>query len=1153
MFLKQLSIKGFKSFAGTTRLDLEPGVTVVVGPNGSGKSNVVDAIAWVLGAQGPRTLRSQKMDDVIFAGSATRGALGRAEVALTIDNSAGLLPIEFTEVTIKRTLYRSGDSEYSLNDVSCRLLDIQELLSDSGVGRQQHIIIAQGQIDAVLSARTEDRRTVIEEAAGILKYRRRKEKAERRMASTEGNLLRLQDLLREVRRQLKPLQRQAEAARTHDGLAAEYRDLKLFVAARDLERLTARAGADEAQRVSLTSEQSELRASLVEVDVRIQSASAALELPSGAGTAESLARLEGLRARARGLQARLSERESSLRQHLGAMVDSEVVASLEADAAKLSAELSQAIADAAELGPELGDLVASEELASARQAKFAALAESGDGVLDVRLGEARGEFVAQTQSIQRAELEVERVASRLRLLTEKAERQVGELAALEADLATARDLEPQIVATNKLAQEHREVCAKGVDDSVASRDIAAADWHSWVARAGALQQALDQVRARAGMDRLAGLNGILGTLLELVEIDDGWAGPFESAIGEALTAVVAQDIASATEALEALREGEEAGAVLALGGAAVSGATVDVGEPVRDHVRAKDPRVSVLLDQLIGSAVLVSGGWREALEVSLSNPHAIVVTHEGDRFAASNLRVGGDPAGATGAALQEAQERVSSTKEQLAEADQILLEARERFDEARESAALAGHELDRNDAALSVSTQSLKRLASERGEATAEIDSLRSHLGELDERTQIDQRRRDELQDLVLTLEAEETDAKQIRGERRRAEQEIVDERRALAVLRADLEVRAASLEASRVLLAARLSETERRLSGHGEQRQLAETRRHHVEAQMRTIDEMHNVVRSRSETIEEQLEAVRQLHRSQTDAARQGAQELDVLRTKRSHAEKRIEETVELMHRLDVDQTEAKVRMQASLELIRGELESDPEAAAAIKQPELPDGVTVLARVRELDRELRLMGPINPLALKEFDELSQRQDFLQEQLDDVRTSRKELNRVIRAVNNEIVQLFAAAFADVSSNFEELFETLFPGGQGSLSLTEPDDLLRTGIEIEAKPSGKNVRKLSLLSGGERSLVALAFLFAVFRSRPSPFYVMDEVEAALDDMNLHRFLSLVNEFRDDAQLLLVSHQKRTMEAADWLYGVSMEPGGSSKVVSQHMRG
>src|SRR6266550_8350385 len=304
MFLKSLALKGFKSFAETTTLEFEPGVTVVVGPNGSGKSNLVDAVAWVLGAQSTRSLRSTKMDDVIFAGSGNRPALGRAEVSLTIDNSSGLLPIGFTEVTITRTLFRSsGESEYAMNGVPCRLLDIQELLSDSGVGRTQHVIVSQGQLDAVLTARPEDRRAVIEEAAGVLKYRRRKEKAERRLHATEGNLLRLHDLLREVRRQLRPLERQADAARRHGDLASELAALRLHLAGREVAGFQTRAEAAASGKAALASEESELRGRLAELDRAVAGAEAALSATDASGLGEVVGRAEALRERARGLRA----------------------------------------------------------------------------------------------------------------------------------------------------------------------------------------------------------------------------------------------------------------------------------------------------------------------------------------------------------------------------------------------------------------------------------------------------------------------------------------------------------------------------------------------------------------------------------------------------------------------------------------------------------------------------------------------------------------------------------------------------------------------------------------------------------------------------------------------------------------------------------
>src|SRR5437763_709361 len=350
MFLKSLTLMGFKSFAEHTSRDFEPGVTIVVGPNGSGKSNLVDAVAWVLGAQGARSLRGTKMDDVIFAGSGNKPALGRAEVSLTIDNSSGLLPIGFTEVTITRTLFRtSGESEYAINGAPCRLLDIQELLSDSGVGRTQHVIVSQGQLDSVLQARPEDRRAVIEEAAGVLKYRRRKEKAERRLAATESNLLRLQDLLREVRRQLRPLERQADAARRHGEVAAELAALKLHLAGREVAAFQARAEAAASGKAAMESEEHELRARLGELDRAVAAAEAALAATDASGLGEIVGRGEALRERARGQAALLAERRRSLERDRSAFVDHTLVAALvaEAEVRKASAQAAATAAEAA--------------------------------------------------------------------------------------------------------------------------------------------------------------------------------------------------------------------------------------------------------------------------------------------------------------------------------------------------------------------------------------------------------------------------------------------------------------------------------------------------------------------------------------------------------------------------------------------------------------------------------------------------------------------------------------------------------------------------------------------------------------------------------------------------------------------------------------
>ena len=383
VFLKSLSLKGFKSFADAATLTLEPGVTVVVGPNGSGKSNVVDAIAWVLGAQAPSAVRSQKMDDVIFAGAAKRPALGRAEVSLTIDNSAGILPIDFTEVTITRTLFRSGESEYAINNVPCRLLDVQELLSDSGVGRQQHVIVSQGQIDAVLNARAEDRRSIIEEAAGVLKYRKRRERAQRRLDNTETNMTRLTDLLREVRRQLRPLERQAEAARRYDGVVAELAAFRLFVNGRELTTMQRRIEGNTTRRTDLSREVNDVRAVLARLDAEVMATEAQLSAQGGDDIGDVLTRFEALRERARGLSGLLTERLRGIEKDRAAFVDRGLVASLEAESVRVRAELDEGEREAQALAPEVEALARREaDLAEARDRFGSEASEHGAHIVD---------------------------------------------------------------------------------------------------------------------------------------------------------------------------------------------------------------------------------------------------------------------------------------------------------------------------------------------------------------------------------------------------------------------------------------------------------------------------------------------------------------------------------------------------------------------------------------------------------------------------------------------------------------------------------------------------------------------------------------------------------------------------------------------------
>jgi chromosome segregation protein len=988
VFLRSLELRGFKSFADRTVLDFEPGVTVVVGPNGSGKSNLVDAVAWVLGAQGPRTLRGGRMDDFIFAGTGSRPALGRSEVSLTIDNAAGLLPIEFSEVTITRRLFRDGESEYELNGAPCRLLDIQDLLSDTGIGRQQHVIVGQGQLDTILNARPEDRRAVIEEAAGILKFRRRRERAERRLETSEGNLLRIQDLLREVRRQLAPLRRQADAAQRHAGLEAERRAIRLYLAGHELAGLQTRLEKRRDKRAELDATAAETHRRLHELDEEVFAVERSLTALGDDDLADAQARVSALRERSRGLQALVTEKHRNLERELAAAADEGVVQTLVADAVALRGELGEVEAEVAALAPERAGL---DEAAAGIEQRRAELGADGG-----------------------------------------------------APEATAR------------AAEH--------------------EWQEATAGAARLRARAEALAAALGAtqpDVVAGVPGVVGPLAELLVIESGAEAAVEAALGEAMQAVVVEGGDAARAAIERVAAGD-AGALLLVLGSRPSGAgpvSLPAGtRPVRDEVRTDRADLAGALDTLLGSTV-VADDVRRAVDLALAHPDLVIVTPAGERVGgAAPWRLGRRPL--TERAVAAAQERATA-------AEAAAADAAARLERARREA----HAADAN---------------------------------------------------------------------RRAARAELDEQLAAIAAQHRDLAVRTGALDERRAGLERRLAQVEVRLSGRDPQAQsAAERQRSELLGRSEAYARVQHALVEHAAAIETLHENLHERRRRQSEAARASGERLDVLRAERSGLEEELGAARELLGRTEIEEAETKLRLETAIERLRTDFDCEPAEALDAPAPEVPEGTTPAARARELERELRLMGPINPLAVREFEELQARVEFLDQQLEDVRATRRELRQVIRAVDREIVKLFETAFADVSRHFSDLFHTLFPGGSGSLSLVEPDDLLNTGIEIAARPSGKTVRRLSLLSGGERSLTALAFLFAVFRARPSPFYLLDEVEAALDDVNLHRFLDLVREFRDEAQLVIVSHQKRTMEAADSLYGVSMPPGGSSVVVSQRL--
>ncbi len=1169
MYLKSLTLKGFKSFADTTTLHLEPGITVVVGPNGSGKSNVVDAVAWVLGAQGPRTLRSTKMDDVIFAGTANRAALGRAEVHLTVDNTSSMLPIDFTEVTISRILFRTGASEYAINQVPCRLLDIQELLSDSGVGRTQHVIVGQGQLDAVLEARPEERRAVIEEAAGVLKFRRRKEKAERRLAATEGNLVRVSDLAREVRRQLRPLERQADAAQRHGALVEELRAIRLHLAGLELAGLSAGRVAGDEARVALEAEERSARVALSHLDVAIDAAQAELSATRAGDLADSLMRVERLREQARGLAAVLAERRRVVERDREAALDQTVVATLEAESGRLQSELSAIDEESKVFVPDASRLAQAESALAAEQAELDAWSGGERGALDPadsaepatgttradRASEARAEAVALATAVTRDDAELDRARPRLASLEERAVRLAHEQAPLAERLAHARADHDRVGPELELAHRRRSEAEADLADAEASLRQADADRHTWVARAAALAVALDEARARAGVERLAGVDEVAGILLELVDVDPGWETAFEAAAGEALAAVVVTGGGEPVRRCLELLSGDGRGAVLGLDIERAPLAPPPLGEPVRSHVRPRRGEVGPLLDALIGGSVCVGGpgpdAWRDALVTVLAHPDAVVVTLAGDRFAPDGWRVGGQEAGATRGALAEAEHRAQEGAGAVQSAEARRQRVRADLDQARQSEAELGRRLQSQEAVVAATVDALARVERESGDISLEAEGVRDHLRTLQSTVEQERGRLAELEAELPVLEADEARLAERNRERQAERSRLEERRKALAALRSDIEVRATALAERRSWLQRRLVEVDARLSGDRVQRAQASSRRLELDARMTATERLAGLVSGHLAWLDTALADLRQRRGRQAERVRAGAEHLDGLRRRRGIDERNLEHLRERMVRAEMDAQELALREEAAVEALRRDLDTEPDVAMKSACPPLPDGSTALGRARELDRELRLLGPINPLALEEAATLRERQSFLEGQLDDVKSSRRELAKVIRAVDAEIVNVFVSAFADVAENFNRLFSLLFPGGEGRLELTDPGNPLETGIRVRARPSGKNVRSIALLSGGERSLTALAYLFAVFRSRPSPFYVLDEVEAALDDVNLHRFLDLVGEFRREAQLLIVSHQQRTMEIADVLYGVTMVPGGASGVVSERI--
>ncbi|MEU8469914.1 AAA family ATPase [Streptomyces sp. NPDC029006] len=1317
MHLKALTLRGFKSFASATTLRFEPGITCVVGPNGSGKSNVVDALSWVMGEQGAKSLRGGKMEDVIFAGTTGRPPLGRAEVSLTIDNSDGALPIEYAEVTITRIMFRNGGSEYQINGDTCRLLDIQELLSDSGIGREMHVIVGQGQLDSVLHADPMGRRAFIEEAAGVLKHRKRKEKALRKLDAMQANLARVQDLTDELRRQLKPLGRQAAVARRAAVIQADLRDARLRLLADDLVRLREALRAEIADEAALkerkeTAEQELKKAlhreTLLEDEVRrltprLQRAQQTwYELSQLAERVRGTVSLADARVHSatsvppeerRGRDPEALEREAArIREQ-----EAELEAALEA----AQRALDDTVAHRAELEREL----AVEE----RRLKDVARA-----IADRREGLARlsGQVNAARSRAASAQAEIDRLATARDEARERAVRAQEEYEALKAEVdgldAGDADLaERHEAARRRLAEAEAALGAAREAATAAERRRAATQ-----ARHEALALGL---RRKDGTGTLLGardrLTGVLGPAAELLTVTPGYEAALAAAFGAAADAIAVTTPASAAEALRLLRKQDGGRAALLLAGPpeqpppppapatyrppAVPGGTGPVRRPgTRDADPHAAPADTLGRTGGVGAGAPVpadgdapvagagaapgrtaadapapggllpadASAGRDAATSAPAGPDAGPVSPAAEpvdhaaepptsRTESVGRAVRGVPvrSDARSGALLHAADLVRGPGELMPSVSRLLrgivvvddLEDAEALVHACPELTAVTAEGDLLGAHFahggSAGAPSLLEVRASVDEAAAELAELAVRCAELAEEQRVAAERRAEAAALVEELgerrraaDREKSGVAQqlgrLAGQARGAAGEA--ERSAAAAARAqeasENAVQEAEELAERLAVAEEMPAEEEpdtavrdRLAADG-----ANARQTEMEArlQVRTHEERVKGLAGRADSLDRAARAEREararaeqrrarlrheaavagavasgarqllahvevsLTRAEAERAAAGTararheEELTAARTAGRDLKAELDKLTDSVHRGEVLGAEKRLRIEQLESRALEELGVEPEALVTEYGPhqpvppsppadgeELPDDpghprnrprpfvrAEQEKRLKAAERAYQQLGKVNPLALEEFAALEERHQFLGEQLEDLKKTRSDLLQVVKEVDERVEQVFTEAYRDTAREFEGVFGRLFPGGEGRLVLTDPGNMLATGVDVEARPPGKKVKRLSLLSGGERSLTAVALLVSIFKARPSPFYVMDEVEAALDDTNLQRLIGIMRELQEASQLIVITHQKRTMEVADALYGVSMQGDGVSKVISQRLR-
>ena len=1184
MHLKSLTLRGFKSFASSTTLNFEPGITCVVGPNGSGKSNVVDALAWVMGEQGAKSLRGGKMEDVIFAGTSGRAPLGRAEVLLTIDNTDGALPIDYAEVTISRIMFRNGGSEYSINGTPSRLLDVQELLSDSGIGREMHVIVGQGQLDQILHASPEERRGFVEEAAGVLKHRKRKEKALRKLDAMQANLTRLGDLTTELRRQLKPLGKQAEVARRAQVIQADLRDSRLRLIADDLIAHTSTLEQEVADETALRERQAEVEATLASAQAReaVLEAELAADAPILARTQETWYRLSALRERLGGTLSLAGERM----RHLGPEAADDVSGR---DPDELDAQSREARAEEFDLGRavEVDRAVLADAVRTRAEAEAALATEERRlegavrAVADRREGLARlaGQVAAARERFETRHVETRRLAEQVAGARSRAGAAASDFQSLENEIAGLDQGEFGLDEEHEAASAVLAEVEERIEGLRLAEQEADRDRTSLLARIEGLELGL--ARKDGGAALLAadtGVSGLLGSVAALIRVEPGFEAAVSAALGAAADAVAVRDHSSAVGALRRLRADDSGRATLLV--AAASTPTQAPWPALPDGVRYAIDVISTPDDlrsslAAVLARVAVVDDLDAARNLVNSLPGLTAVTRDGDvlgPLVASGGSSGGPSLLEVQAALDDARERYAEASHRVERVRFDLERARVELGDAQSRVEAALSRLHDSDARMAAVAEQLGALGSAARAAAGEAERLAAAEAAASQARSEDELTLGELSERLRAAQEEPDESEPSTDERDRLAEAAV----AARSLEVDARLAVRTGEERIRAVAARADALERAARVERESRRRAEERRVRREREAVTAA----AVALAAEHVLARLEvsiAAASDDRSEAEAVRSARDsELQATRARLRELAAEHEQLVDVVHRDEVARAEQRLRIEAlemrameefgiAPEVLIAEYGPDqlvppsPSAPGDEVDPNAPepqpypyDRGQQERRLKSAERALALLGRVNPLALEEFSALEERHQFLTEQLEDVKRSRRDLLEIIREVDERVEQVFTEAFRDTAREFEGIFNRLFPGGEGRLVLTDPSDMLTTGIEVEARPPGKRIKRLSLLSGGERSLTAVAFLVALFKARPSPFYVMDEVEAALDDVNLGRLIEVMEELRESSQLIVVTHQKRTMEIADALYGVTMRGDGVSTVISQRLR-